>query len=87
MDHEEQYILFCEQVNLSLQMQPRWLDAVCGPANWELCLSFDKEGEIAGILPYYFKSSFGMKRITMPPLTDYMGPWMRFPEEDKLKRA
>ncbi|MCB9322674.1 MAG: GNAT family N-acetyltransferase [Lewinellaceae bacterium] len=87
MDHKEQYILFCEQVNLPLQMQPWWLDAVCGPANWELCLSFDKEGEIAGILPYYFKSSFGMKRITMPPLTDYMGPWMRFPEEDKLKRV
>lgn len=87
MTNKEQYILFSQEKELPLQMQPWWLDAVCGPEKWDVCLSFDKENKINGALPYYYYRKYGVSRITMPPLTDYIGPKIEFPNEDKLKRV
>ena len=87
MTNKEQYLSFCIEEQLPLLMQSWWLDAVCGPDNWDLALSFDKEGKVNGVLPFYIRRKYGLSRITMPPLTDYLGPWLKFPEEDKLKKV
>jgi hypothetical protein len=87
VSNKEQYIGICEKNELPLQMQPWWLDIVCGIDNWNVCLSVDKENQVVGVLPYYSKPQFGLKRITMPPFTDYIGPWVKTPDEPNLKRV
>jgi hypothetical protein len=56
--------------------QPWWLEAV-SPGCWDYVTIF-RGDEVAAILPYTFKRR--LKRfllIEMPPLTPYMGPWLR----------
>ncbi|MCB0587564.1 MAG: hypothetical protein KDD06_19885, partial [Phaeodactylibacter sp.] len=61
--------------SLSLFHQPWWLDAACGPANWEAALARNPEsGEVEAALPYAFRSRFGVRIIAPPPLTPFMGP-------------
>lgn len=86
MSKKEQYQQICNHNDLPLQMQPWWLDIVCGPDNWGVCLAFDKQGNVVGALPYFVLSGYGVRRITMPTLTDYIGPWIQLPNEKKLKR-
>lgn len=89
MPHQKiRYRQCCEQEQLPLQMQPWWLDAVCGEDSWNVVLTEDQQGKIAGALPYYHIRRFGLPMITMPPFTAYAGPWIKFPEEEmKLTRA
>lgn len=86
MADKQAYIDLCTSTELPLHMQPIWLDAVCGPDHWQVCLSYDSEGITNGALPYYLTRRLGLQQITMPPLTDYIGPWIRLPEEPKMKR-
>jgi hypothetical protein len=85
--NKEQYILFSQLAEIPLQMQPWWLDAVCGTRHWDVCLSFNKEGRIVGALPYYYLHKHGISRVTMPPMTDYMGPWIGLPNKKELKKV
>lgn len=71
---------------MPLHLQPAWLDAVCGTEHWDICLAYDASQAIVGVLPYYRIRRLGISQITMPPLTDYMGPWIQLPEDDVMKR-
>lgn len=53
-----------------------WLDAVCGEDNWDVVL-VEKGGQIIASMPYYIVKRRGMRIITMPKLTQTMGPWLR----------
>ena len=55
-----------------------WLDAVCGPENWDVVFAtHPKSGEISGFLPFFEKRAAGIfSGITMPPLTMFLGPWL-----------
>ena len=53
-----------------------WLDAVCGKDNWDAVL-IEKEGQVIASMPYYMVKKYGMHIITMPKLTQTMGPWLR----------
>lgn len=66
-------------------MQPWWLDAVCGPDRWNVSLAFDAGGEICGALPYNITRVLGLQFIKMPPLTDYIGPWIR-PSGNRIEK-
>jgi hypothetical protein len=79
------YRLLCEQQSLPLQMQPWWLDAVCGEDNWNVALSFDGGGKINGALPYFLTRKIGLTVIQMPPFTTYAGPWMQLPDDPTMK--
>jgi len=52
-----------------------WLDAACGEANWDVILVEDK-GEIVASMPFYLKIRGGFRLMTMPPLTQKMGPYL-----------
>lgn len=82
--HKETYQLFCTQSQQTLIFQsPLWLDAVAGPKNWEVILSF-KGDLLVGALPYVTNSKLGLKQITLPFLTPYLGPIINYPLD--LKR-
>lgn len=49
-----------------------WLDAVCGPDNWNVSL-IENANHVQATLPYYQPKP---NRITMPSLTQTMGPWL-----------
>jgi len=53
-----------------------WLDAACGEDGWDVAL-VEKGGEIGGSLPYQVSRRYGRTVITMPKLTQTMGPWVR----------
>jgi len=72
MDRKAKYIEFCEKKEVSLHVQPWWLDAVCGGHDhWDVVLAFDAGGHLTGALPFFFTKKFGLSIIKMPPLTDY----------------
>jgi len=56
--------------------QPWWLEAV-SPGRWDYVVARRGE-EVAAVLPYTFKIRMNRWRlIEMPPLTPYLGPWLR----------
>ncbi|HMQ49153.1 MAG TPA: GNAT family N-acetyltransferase [Saprospiraceae bacterium] len=85
MSHKAAYIHLCASEMLPLQMQPFWLDIVAQKGEWDVCLAQDGAGRIIGALPYCLFKNAGIKAIKMPPFTDYIGPWLRFPDESDMK--
>lgn len=76
---KETYRQFCETSTRPLIFQtPLWLDAVVGHANWNVALSF-KGNLLTGAMPYVTKTKLGLKQITIPFLTPYLGPIIIYP--------
>jgi len=73
-DHKETYRAFAGDHDLPLFFQPWFLDAVCNEEKWKVSIAFHREEEIAAVWPYYMKTVMGMKTITLPPFTPYLGP-------------
>jgi Acetyltransferase (GNAT) domain len=59
----------------SLFEQPWWLDAVA-PGAWD-AVTVAKDGEIVGRLPYVRMRRFGLTILGQPPLTQFLGPWIK----------
>ena len=59
----------------SLFEQPWWLDAVA-PGNWGAATVIS-DGEIVGRLPYVRMRRFGVTILGQPPLTQFLGPWIK----------
>ncbi|MCI6413336.1 MAG: GNAT family N-acetyltransferase [Butyricimonas virosa] len=78
------YIDFCDrETNIPIFSTPWWLDAVCGPENWDVIL-VEKGNEIVASFPYYMKKGkLGMKYITMPILTQKLGSYIKYPANQK----
>jgi len=56
--------------------QPWWLEAV-SPGAWDYVVA-KRGNEVVAVLPYTFKIRLQRFRlIEMPPLTPYLGPWLR----------
>lgn len=64
--------------NLPIYFQPWWLDIVCVQGQWNVCLYKNKNGDILGVLPYYFNKYFGFRIIRTPPLTPTLGVWLDY---------
>lgn len=61
-----------------------WLDAACGADNWSVILA-EKGNKIFASMPYFtMKSRFGFTTIAMPMLTQTMGIWIKYPEDQKI---
>lgn len=77
------YRALCRAEPIPLFSQDWWLDAVCGPAAWDAVV-IEKGGQVAGAWPFHWREHwlFG-RRVTMPPLTQTMGPWLRYPPSQK----
>ncbi|MEZ4963569.1 MAG: GNAT family N-acetyltransferase [Saprospiraceae bacterium] len=78
-----QWADFCEKNYVPLYFRPWWMDCVCGPANWDVCLSLDKGGNVEGALVYHTSRYWGLPVIKMPPLTAYSGLWLNYPSDDQ----
>lgn len=85
-DSRSLYEAICARHQLPIQFQPWWLDAVCTPGNWDVCIATDRGGNPTGVLPYYLTKRFGMRAIVQPPFTAYSGPWLLYPDEPQMKR-
>ena len=59
----------------SLFQQPWWLDAVA-PNQWNE-VTVERGGEIVARLPYVIKKRKGLTILSMPQLTQTLGPWLR----------
>ena len=71
-----------EEAN-SIFQQPWWLDAVA-PGQWgEVVVK--RGDEVAARIPYVIKKKYGLTALTMPPLTQTLGPWLR-PSKAKYAR-
>lgn len=55
--------------------QPWWLDAVA-PGSWGEVV-VERQGEPVARLPYVRKRKLGLTVLTQPPLTRFVGPWLR----------
>ena len=77
MNNKEKYKDLCHlEVNIPIFSQYWWLDAACGPQNWDVVL-VEKSGIIKAALPFMKKKKFGLHLLLMPPLTQTLGPWLR----------
>jgi hypothetical protein len=81
------YERFCSSHDVPLQLQPWWLDAVCGPQNWGACIARDQGRNTTGVLPWYRTRRFGLPVIIQPPFTTYSGPWLEYPQNPDFKLA
>ena len=59
----------------SLFQQPWWLDALA-PGLWDAAVAV-KDGEIIGRLPFVRRRRFGLTIFGQPPLTPFLGPWVK----------
>jgi hypothetical protein len=58
----------------TLFQQPWWLDAVA-PGRWGDA-TVERDGRVVARLPYVMRGSRRMRMLTMPPLTQTLGPWI-----------
>ena len=83
MDNKEKYKEFAKKEKLPIFMQPYWLDSVCeGDMEWNVML-YEKGGEIWGSFVYVIKKKYGFTLITMPKLTQFLGPYIKYPKGQK----
>lgn len=85
MTNKEKYRSYCRsEASIPIFSKDWWLDAVCTEGDWEVALIEDN-GEIIASFPYYIKSKFGIKAITMPKLTQIAGIQIKYPKEQKTE--
>jgi Acetyltransferase (GNAT) domain len=64
----------------SIFQQPWWLDALA-PGAWS-AVEIRREGKLQARLPYVMDRRMGLTLLRQPPLTPFLGPWIR-PSEGK----
>jgi len=80
---KEKYKEFAEQENLPIFMQPFWLDSVCESGmEWNVIL-YEKGGKVWGSFVYFIKRKNTFIEIIMPRLTQFLGPYIKYPEKQK----
>ena len=82
MDNKEKYEKFCNKVYVPIYSKPWWLDAVCGPENWEVWL-YENENEIFAAMPYYKEQRGEYSYITKALLTQNNGIIFKYPDGAK----
>lgn len=86
MTKKEKYKSFCEkEKNLPIFFKEWWLDSVCGKDNWDVII-YEKGGQIWAVMPYFKTKKAFLKMIFMPPLTQFMGPYIIYPKGQKYER-
>ena len=76
---KNEYFEFYQSKSLPIYFSPWWLDATCGPDNWDVALAKNPDDGIEGVWVYHMKKSYGLPVILMPPLSSYGGIWLQYP--------
>lgn len=91
MTNKEQYQAFCESTYIPIFSQPWWMDAVCGPENWDVWLYRTGDETVNGIeaaMPYYMEQRGPYRYITKPLLTQNNGLiFKRNPQRKAVSQA
>ena len=84
---KERYKVFAENENISIFMQPWWLDIVCSLSGmkWNVIL-YEKGGHIWGSFIYTYKKKIGFNLIMPPELTPLSGPYIKYPEGQRVSK-
>ena len=85
MTNKEAYQIFTEKNPVSLYNTPWWMDAVCGPENWDVWL-YRQGDEILAAMPYYMERRGDYRYITKAPLTQHNGIIFRHDPGAKLQK-
>jgi len=88
MTNKEIYKQLCETegCNIPLFLQYWWMQTVCEGKQWDVALAYiDPDAEqsinnIIGALPYLLGKRMGMRFVLQPELTQYNGPFYRYPD-------
>lgn len=76
MTNKEAYSEFCKSTYVPIYSQPWWMDAVCGPENWDVWLYRTGDETVHGVeaaMPYYMEQRGPYRYITKAPLTQNNG--------------
>ncbi len=82
MSNKERYEQFCASTYTPIYSKPWWMDAVCGPENWDVWL-YESGGTVLAAMPYYMEQRGPYRYITKAPLTQNNG--IIFKEEPNQK--
>ncbi len=83
---KKQYREFClKEKSIPIFSRSWWLDTVCGENGWDVCL-IDNGNEITASMPYFTRKKYGLTYLTMPPFTQTLGPYIKYPEEQKYEK-
>ena len=82
MTNKEKYELFCQSTYVPIFSKSWWMDAVCGPENWDVWL-YDNGEQILAAMPYYMEQRGPYHYITKAPLTQNNG--LLFKRDDTRK--
>lgn len=74
------YAEFCANKDVLVFQTPMWLDQVAGGTNWDVVLAFQGKF-LSGAFPYVTNTKLGLKQITLPFLTPYLGPILSYPSD------
>jgi hypothetical protein len=81
-----QYINFCStEGSIPIFSKHWWLDAVCGKDSWDVAL-VEKGGSIMASMPYLITENKRSRYIRMPLLTQTLGPYIVYPENQKYEK-
>ena len=81
MGNKESYEEFCKKEDIAIYSQYWYLNAVAG-SKWDVVL-YEKNGEVWGSLPYIIKKKAIFSMISQPKLTQYLGPYIKYPKDMK----
>jgi len=80
MTNKLKYREFCKiEKDIPIFCRDWWLDSVCGKENWDVALVEKKDCIIAS-MPYYYTKKRSIYNINMPPLTQVIGPYIKYPQ-------
>ncbi|WP_188108619.1 GNAT family N-acetyltransferase [Sulfurimonas lithotrophica] len=82
MINKELYKKFCDSEPIPIFSQYWWLDSVCGSDGWDVLLVV-KGNDIWASMPYYKTKRGFFDIITMPTLTQNMGIYVKYPQNQK----
>lgn len=78
MDSKSVYRSACDDGSIAppVFLEPWWMDAACGPNAWDVSLAVKADG-VHAALPYVQRRTRGMRVLSQPSMTPFLGPWMR----------
>jgi Acetyltransferase (GNAT) domain len=84
LSNNDIYRQYCALHDAPIHLQPWWLDIVYGETDgWQVAIEQDGGGHILGVLPYKITRRWGIQVIQHPPLTNYAGALLFYPEDIK----
>ena len=72
MTNKERYLSFVKENFVPIYSKPWWLDAVCGPDNWDVWL-YETGGNTVAAMPYFIEQRGSYRYITKAPYTQTNG--------------